>query len=133
MLRLRILLLTVAVLVMPAAAGAASLAGNYKVTLTTTHPSADIASYCLTLVDDGSVLSWPHSGAASISGFINGEYFASSNEWVATIGFHGVNFFLRAPMRLGKFGQGSFVAMNDGSIVSSGTVTAGAAGSCTPA
>jgi hypothetical protein len=126
-------MLTLGVIVISGGASAASLGGNYKITLTTTHPSADTASYCLSLVDDGTVLGWQHSGGASISGYIDGEFFAGAHEWVATIGFHGVSFFLRAPMRFGKIGPGSFIAVNDGSIAASGTVTAGAAGSCTPA
>lgn len=133
MIRLRTLLLAASVMVIPSAAGAASLGGDYKITLTTTHPAADTQSYCLSLVDDGSVLGWAHGGGASISNYIDGQFFAGGHEWVATIGFHGVSFFLRAPMRLGQIQPGTFIAVNDGSIVSSGTLKAGGAGSCTPA
>jgi hypothetical protein len=132
MFRLR-MMLAVSVIVISGSASAASLGGNYKITLTTTHPNADTSSYCLSLVDDGSVLGWRHSGAATISGYVDGEFFASDHEWMATIGFHGVSFFLRAPMHFGRIGPGSFMAVNDGSIAASGTMAAGAAGSCTPA
>ena len=132
MTRLRYLLLALPMFATTAAAAAGSLSGDYLLTLTTTHPNAGTESYCLTLVDDGSVAGWRHSGTASIGDFIGGQFAVSGHDVVTTLGFHGVSFTFALPVRATRLGSATFMAMNQGEIAASGIATPGAKGSCTP-
>ena len=130
--RLSGLLLSLPMMAASGSSYAVSLSGNYLLTMNTTHPRGGTEQYCLSLADDGTVLGWPHSGGALIGGYIPGQFFVAGSTLVATIGFHGVTFAFSAPIHAGGAGPASFIAVNDGDIVSSGTVSAGAKGRCTP-
>ena len=131
--RLRTLLLATPVLALAGAAHAGSVSGNYLLTLVTTHPQADTEQYCLSLSDDGNVVGWPHSGEASIAGFIGGEFYVGAGATVVHLDFHRVTFDFSLPVNAGKMEPAPFTAIYDGAIVSSGTVSAARKGSCTPA
>ena len=133
MTRLRILLLAIPVLAACGAARAASMSGDYQITLNTVRPVAGTETYCLSLNEDGSVMGWQHSGTATIANYVDGQFILTSHALVATLGFHGAGFTFVLPVRAAQFGPADFVAMNQGEIVESGTATAGAKGSCTPA
>jgi hypothetical protein len=131
--RLRGLMLALPVIAASGTGNAQSVSGNYLITLATTHPSASLDRYCLSLNDDGSVLGFAHGGQALIGGYIPGEFYIAGHTLVATIGFHGVTFVLNAPLHGATAGPASFTAVYDGAIAASGRVTAAARGSCTPA
>jgi hypothetical protein len=132
MTRSRILLAALPFLAAAQAASADSFTGNYLMTLNTTHPAWDTETHCLSLVDDGSVLTASHGGDASIADYIDGQFMVASHQLIATLGFHGVSFTLTAPLNAANAGPGSFVALNDGAIVSRGVFILGGKGSCAP-
>ena len=65
-------------------------------------------------------------------GAIDGQFMVASHQLIATLGFHGVSFTLTAPLNAANAGPGSFVALNDGAIVSRGVFILGGKGSCAP-
>ena len=143
----RILIATVAALVLVASAGAGAMARGYGAIpmahsysgswpVTVTHSGHSNGTYCLTLTDNGSD-GWPHSGPASVViGSLNatGSFQLINNTLVATISVEGYGqnaalLFIASASR-GSIGQGVFEDAYDGQDFDSGALAFGMKGGC---
>ena len=116
---------------------AGAYSGNYPVTLTHSSPGTG-GSYCLTLIDNGSLV-WPHSGQASLSSkngkLPYGSFQLIEGFLVATITSnsdtgHNAGLVFVAPVSNGVLGNGTFDEVYGGEEFVSAQATFGAKGGC---
>jgi len=121
-------------------AGSAAMAGGYSGNwpLTVSHSEHADGSYCLTLIDNGS-LGWPHSGQASLTGADGdlpyGTFQVINGSLVATIQSEGnsgqnAGLVFSASASNDTITRGNFDEVYGGEELESGALKVGAKGGC---
>lgn len=125
----RLVLLSVACMLASSAGYAASLTGNYRVTVAQSVPAGGAGmSACVALADTGSG-GWAHSGSVSYQGTQVGIFYVAGGELTVAARAGAYSGVLSGPA-VASFKVNNFLALNGTSVYATGTVTVKKVSSC---